>query len=285
MRPRIVESLNRLFDTSLFEWLIPYPAMVYALTMLVCLLIFTYRCRKDNLSQYHGLGAAIWAMIGGLIGARLFFLLLHMDQFMAHPKMIFSISGGTASWGAYLGGGLFFWAYFKYHHQSITPYSDVVASLLGLGPFIGRWSCFLNGDDFGTLSSLPWAVTYPHASIPFTFQVKQGWIEPIRDFSLSVHPFQLYLSVNGIILFFIFTLLWKRKQYQTGSLIWLFALAYTGSRFFLEYFRDGVTKDTLGLFSPPQVMTLIIIITSGFILLLKYYLRKSATVAEQSRVL
>jgi len=262
MRPRIVEFLNQLFDTKIFEWLIPYPAMVYALTMLICMVVFIRRCNADKLSRYHALGATIWAMVGGLIGARMFFLLMHIDRVFASPQIIFSISGGTASWGAYLGGTASFIAYFVYHHQPGTPYFDVLGSLIGLGPFMGRWSCFLNGDDFGTLSDAPWAVVYPHASIPFIYHVKQGLIDPLTDFSLSIHPVQLYLALNGLILFIFFTLLWKKKQYAFGSLFWLFWATYSFSRFFLEYFRSGIPRDILGIFSLSQVMAIIVFITS-----------------------
>lgn len=258
MRSRIVDFLNHAMGTDLFNWLVPEPATVYAVTMLVCLIIFVKRCRFVKLSRFDALSAAIWAMIGGLIGARIFFLLMHIDQLIYKPSIMYSISGGTASWGAYIGGGLAFVGYFRYNHKSSLPYLDVLGTVMGLAPAIGRWSCFLNGDDFGTLSNVPWAAAYPHGSIPFTYQVRQGLIDPLADFSLPVHPNQIYLSLNGLALFFLFTFIWKKYRLAPGVLFFLYWVLYSFNRFFLEFFRDGVKTDYLGYFSPSQIMTMIV---------------------------
>lgn len=111
MRPRIIDYLNNLFGVHIFEWLVPDPSTMYALAMLVCLIIFVRRIKTARLSQSDALKAAIWGMLGGLVGARVFFLLMHPGWVIARPEIIFSVSGGTASWGAYLGGILGFWGY------------------------------------------------------------------------------------------------------------------------------------------------------------------------------
>lgn len=258
MRPRIVDFLNQISGTSLFDGLVPYPATVYAITMLACLIVFVRRCRADQLSAYHAISAGIWAMAGGLIGARLFFLGMHLEQVASHPQIIFSVAGGTASWGAYLGGTAAFLIYFRLRKVNSLRYLDVLGSLMGLGPFLGRWACFLNGDDFGTLSDVSWAVVYPHASLPFVHQVSQGLISPLADFSLPVHPVQLYLSLNGLALFILFSYLWKRRRQHPGRLFLWFWLTYAVTRFFLEFFRGAVPRDYLTVFSLSQLMTLLI---------------------------
>jgi phosphatidylglycerol:prolipoprotein diacylglycerol transferase len=263
MRPRIVDFLNDQLGTEIFEWLVPYPSTVYALTMLVCLIVFVRRVKFVQLSQANALKAAIFTMFGGLIGTRVFFLVLHLERMLARPEIIYSISGGTASWGAYLGGAIGFWGYFARRRKSALPYLDVLGSMMGLGPFIGRWSCFLNGDDFGTFSNAPWAVVYPHGSIPFTHQVQQGLIDPLINFSLAVHPNQLYLSLNGLVLFFIFTLIWKRYRFAPGILFCLYWAVYSFNRFFLEFFRGSSPRDYLDILSFPQIMTVIIFFLAG----------------------
>jgi len=130
--------------------------------------------------------------------------------------------------------------------------------VMGLAPAIGRWSCFLNGDDFGTLSNTPWAVVYPHGSIPFTYQVRQGLIDPLAHFSSPVHPTQLYLSLNGLALFVLLTFIWKMYRFSPGVLFCLYWAVYSFTRFFLEFFRGGVRTDYLGYFSLSQIMTLVV---------------------------
>jgi len=258
MRPRIIDFLNERFGVSIFGWLVPDPSTMYAIAMLVCLIVFVRRARVAQLSQSHALKAAIWAMIGGLVGARVFFLLQHPGGVIARPGIIFSVSGGTASWGAYLGGIMGFWGYLASRREAALPYLDVIASLLGLGPFLARWSCFLNGDDFGILSGLPWGVAYPHGSIPFAHQVQQGLINPLADLSLPLHPNQLYLSLNGLLLFFLFTFIWRRYRFAPGVLFCLYWAVYSFNRFFLEFFRGSSPREYLGILSFPQIMTVVI---------------------------
>lgn len=260
MRPRIIDYLNNLFGVRFFEWLVPDPSTMYAVAMLACLIVFVRRAKTAQLSQSDALKAAIWGMLGGLVGARVFFLLMHPALVIARPEIIFSVSGGTASWGAYLGGILGFWGYLASRKEAVLPYLDVLGSILGLGPFIARWSCFLNGDDFGTLSNLPWAVGYPHGSIPFAHQVQQGLLDPLAELSLTVHPNQIYLSLNGLFLFFLFTYIWKRYRLTPGMLFCLYWAVYAFNRFFLEFFRGSAPREYLGVLSFPQIMTPVIFI-------------------------
>jgi len=258
VRPLIVDYLNQLFGTSFFNWLVPTPAFMYALAMLIGLLVFVKRSQRRKQSSYHALGAAIFAMIGGLIGARLFYLLLHFDRLISNPTILFDVRGGTASWGAYVGGGLAFWLYFVIRRQPFKLYADVLGSCLGLGPFIGRWSCYLNGCCFGKLSSVPWAITYPHGSYAFAAQARLGLVDPLASSSLPVHPLPIYLSINGLTLFLLFSWLWKQNKLPAGVLFWLYWVIYAFTRFFWEYLRDVRDVGSIGIFSLPQVMTILI---------------------------
>lgn len=210
-------------------------------------------------------------MIGGLIGARLFYVLLHFDRLLSNPAILFDVGGGTVSWGAYVGGGLSFWLYFVIRRQPVRLYADVLGSCLGLGPLIGRWSCFLNGCCFGKLSSVPWAITYPHGSYAFAAHVREGLIDPLASSSVSVHPLPIYLSLNGLVLFLIFSWLWKKNKMPAGVLFWLYWVIYGFTRFFLEFFRNVHDVQSVGLFSLPQFMTILLFclaVIALFILLL-----------------
>ncbi len=258
MRPRLVEFLDGSFGTALFGWIVPDPSVVYAIAILAVLFVYVRSCAQAGLSRYHALGSAIWGIAGGLVGARLFYLLQHFDAWTRDWSMALDLSGSTASWGAYLGGGLGFATYLA-RWGSAAPgwrHADAAASCLALGPAIGRWACFLNGDDFGTLSDLPWAVRYPHGSYPFAHQVREGVLDPLAELSLPGHPLQLYLSFNAIVLFVVFRALWKRRGLAPGALFALYWTAYLASRFFWEFFRAGVERPLFGVLSTNQLMAL-----------------------------
>ncbi|MBI5471580.1 MAG: prolipoprotein diacylglyceryl transferase [Ignavibacteriae bacterium] len=265
MRPRIVEALNGVFDTTIFAFLIPDPAFVYALAIGVCAWLFVRRTKEAGLSQYHALGGVIWGVIGGFVGARFFFLATHYERVIYNYSMLFDLNGATVSWGAYLGGTIAFLAYFRLKNTSPLTYLDVVASCLGLGICVARWSCFLNGDDFGTLSTAPWAVAFPHGSYPFAAQVKLALVDALAPRSLPIHPVQIYGSLKGLLLFAVFTYLWRRNHLPPGILFCLLWMAFATLRFGLEFFRGDVSRGFVGLLSTGQVMSLVIFGVCGIV--------------------
>lgn len=260
MRPRIVAYLDQLSGTTIFKWIVPEPVYLYALAMALGTIVFYRRCSASGLSRYHALGAAAWAMAGGLAGSRVFYLLQHMDRVAVNPSIIFETSGGVVSWGAYLFGALAFWLYFALYRVPAAGYADVMGTCLGIGPFIGRWACFLNGDDYGTLSGAAWAVQYPSGSYPFWDHVRSGLITSDAMYSLPVHPVQIYLSLNGLLLFGVMTWIWKRFRMRSGMLFLLYCALYACGRFFLEYFRGDMNRGFIGPFSTGQFMSLLILL-------------------------
>jgi phosphatidylglycerol:prolipoprotein diacylglycerol transferase len=248
VRPRLVEGLIAAFGTRLFEWLVPSPAVMYALAMLAALVIVRRRSRAaPGVLPYHALGVGLWVMAGALVGARLFYLVQDLPATLAQPQRIFDLGGATVSWGAYLGGGAGLLLYCRCYRLPGWPYADLLAVTIGLAIAIGRWGCFLNGDDFGTRSDLPWAVRFPHGSYPFAQQARAHLISPLDDLSLPVHPVQLYLSFNGLLLFFLTSWYWKRFRLRPGATFCFFWLLYPVSRFFLEFFRGDHDQFILGL--------------------------------------
>lgn len=237
MRPRILDVLNTAFHTDVFSYLVPVGAFMYFLAMIVGMWVFTRRSKITGLSTYHALGACIFAMVGGLIGARLFYLVQHLRHTVAHPEVIFDLGGGTVSWGAYLGGFAGFFFYLKRKKMPVLSYADVLGSTLGLGPFIGRWSCFLNGCCYGKLSTLPWAVQFPANSFPYMAHMRAGLIKSNANLSLSVHPVQLYLSLSGLIIFIIASRFWYRFKNKEGTTFAFYWMLYGSFRFMIEFFR------------------------------------------------
>lgn len=263
MRPRLVDALSAALGSELAAGLVPTPAMMYAAAMIAVLVVFVRRTRRLGISSYHGAGAALWVMTAGLVGARAAYLAAHLSRILADPAQILDLGGGTASWGAYLGGALGLWLYCHRHRLPAGVFADILASCLGLGVALGRWSCFLNGDDYGRLSSLPWAVRYPPGSYPFVAQVRTGLLDPLAPLSLPVHPVQLYLSFNGLLLFIGMSLWWSRVRHRPGTLFGLYWLAYGATRFFWEFVRGDQPGFLHGSLTAGQVFCIPLVVGAG----------------------
>lgn len=259
MRPRIIDYLHdscRLRGLS--SYIVPDPAFVYAAMLGVGIVLFVRRCDASGLSKRHSTGIALWASIAALIGGRLFFLLQHLAYTVSHPSVVFDANGATVSFGVYIGGVLGTIFYGSMNNVAIAKYLDVAASVLGIGPMIGRLACFLNGDDYGRIAKVPWGVRFPHGSYPFLDQVHRGLISPMDDLSLPVHPVQLYGSFKGLVLFVLFTFLAKRKLFRPGVLFCLFWLCYAACRFTLEFYRGDDDRGWVWALSTGQFASTII---------------------------
>ena len=258
MRPRIVEFLTSTFHSHTISYLVPKGSTLYAFAILMIVWIFLRRCQISGLSTYHAFRAIIWAIVGAVIGAHLYYVLQHLKYVIDYPFLIFNLTRGTASWGAYLGGILCFSIYIRKKKLPILSYADVLGASLGIGPFIGRWSCFLNGCCYGTLSNVPWAVTFPKNSPPYVMQLKAGLIEPDTVVSLPVHPVQIYLSLAAIIIFLIASKFWLYSRAKPGLTFACYWLLYCTIRFGMEFFRENAEK--YGGLSLSQIVCLIIIV-------------------------
>lgn len=116
--------------------------------------------------------AALYSLIAGVVGARLFYVVHYFSQFRGNLLSIFAIWHG----GLELLGGVFLAiaviaAYIRYHKLPMRQYLDILAVGLMLALVFGRVGCLLNGCCFGKPSSIPWTIRFPYGSLAYRSQV------------------------------------------------------------------------------------------------------------------
>ncbi|MEO8199659.1 MAG: prolipoprotein diacylglyceryl transferase family protein [Gemmatimonadota bacterium] len=242
MRPSILEYLQR-HGWGLLANLVPTPGMVYTILLLVLAYGMVRRSRElqldlPRLTTDRALESVLAAAVGAGIGTRLFYLLTSGAILRLDFITWFSPSTGTASWGAYLGGVLGLIAYARWRSLPPLRLLDAATSIAPLSEVIGRWSCFLAGDDFGRISNVPWAIRYPTESLAWKAHVARGEIERSALTSLPVHPVQFYLMVNAVVVLIIVTLVWRRWRRVPGVTTGAWLMAHGLTRFWWEFFRD-----------------------------------------------
>jgi phosphatidylglycerol:prolipoprotein diacylglycerol transferase len=172
---------------------------------------------------------AFSALIGGLVGARLDYLLEHYDSQDSLLTNLFSGSG-LVWFGGLLGGaaGVLLWA--SRRDFLGLALLDLCAPALALGNAIGRVGCQLSGDgDYGKATSLPWGMAYP-----------DGTVRTLDD----VHPTPVYETVT---LGLVALLLWQlRDRMRPGALFALYLVLAGLERLLVEFIRRNDTV-VLGL--------------------------------------
>jgi len=116
--------------------------------------------------------AALYSLIGGVVGARLFYVIHYFEHFKQNPVSVFAIwHGGLELLGGVLLAITIIFLYLLYHKLPIRHYLDILAIALMLALVFGRIGCLLNGCCFGKPTELPWAVRFPYNSIAYLSQI------------------------------------------------------------------------------------------------------------------
>ena len=183
-------------------------------------------------------------VIGGVVGAKIYYVLLNWQQTAADPLGMIFNRGGMVWYGGFFGAtALIVWDT-KRAGLSVPKMADVVAAPLALAYAVGRLGCFLVGDDYGRPTDLPWGIAFPRGTPPttvvslernFGITVDPALIAKYGDV-IPVHPTQLYEIGLSVLFFFI---LWRIRSYRHGA-DWLFMLWLIlagAERFFVEIFR------------------------------------------------
>ena len=237
-----------------------------------CYFLLDYDIKRLGYNEKLASDIIFWAAIGGIIGSKGYHVLENLDQVISAQNpwgMIFSGSG-LVFFGGLLGGILAVTMVLRKNNLSWLVFADLTAPLLILGYSIGRFGCFLVGDDYGIPSNLPWAIGFPNGLPPTTstvFAIQFPWID-ISGFStgvLNVHPTQVYETlVCGGIFFF----LWKKRTEDgvQGSLFFLYLILAGIERFFIEFIRTN-EKYFLDIFSGAQIISVTMICIGLYFLL------------------
>lgn len=214
-------------------------------------------------------------IVSGLLGARLFYVAEHWSFYAEQPASILKIwEGGLMFFGGLLVGCASLVVFIRLQKKSLAKVLDIVVTAVPLSHAIGRIGCFLNGCCYGRTSGSCVAVTFPHGSIPWSEQLREGLISAGATRSLPVLPSQLFEAGLNLIIFIVMLLLFKRHHRHPGSQVAAYMMMYSVARFILELSRAD-ERLHFGWFSISQAISLGLF-TVGLLLALgiRYHAKK-----------
>jgi len=212
--------------------------------------------KRRGLNQDYAADFIIAALIGGVLGAKLWYVALTQDAGALLSR------GGLVWYGGFIGGALA--VVFNGWRLKVPARwtMQVAAPALAAGYALGRVGCFLVGDDYGRPTDLPWGVAFPRGLPHSTAATLADFRVAIPEGTdpstvLAVHPTQLY---EVTIMLVVFALLWTLRSRERGT-GWLFAvyLMLAGlERFFVEIFRAKDDRFLAG-FTIAQLTSVVLI--------------------------
>ncbi|NIP58300.1 MAG: hypothetical protein GWM92_08615 [Gemmatimonadetes bacterium] len=218
--------------------------------------------RRVGLDPDHTWDMLVMAVLGGILGAKLYYLLLHVDLTLQAPVAMALSRGGMVWYGGFLGAAALVVWRIRRSDLPLGTVADGTAPALALAYAVGRVGCFLVGDDYGRPTDSWVGIAFPRGTPPtrvdalertFGIQVDPALVERFGPL-VPVHPTQLYEVVLSSAIFLV---LWKIRDHRHRA-GWLFMLwlALAGlARFAVEFVR--VKDDRLfGPLSLAQVISL-----------------------------
>ncbi len=228
---------------------------IYALKIINKIEINKYNFVSVKKKEFDDL--IIYLVIGIIFGGRLGYVIFYNTEYYTQNFFeIFKLwNGGMSFHGGLIGVIISALIFSKRTKTSFFKYADIISCVAPIGIFLGRIANFINGELYGKISNVPWAVIFPDVG------------------NLSRHPSQIYEAfLEGIILFLLmaFFAFKKKMIFKPGYISSLFLIFYSILRIFSEIFREPDLH--LGVFfNYFSLGTLLSIITmcTGFLIIYK----------------
>jgi len=205
------------------------------------------------------------AVIGGIIGAKWYYILLNYERLSSDPTGLIFSRGGLVWYGGFiLATVLVVWEV-RRRELPLARTADAVAPALAMAYAVGRMGCFLVGDDWGRPTASWVGIAFPQGAPPTRVDIIE------RDFGITVdpdlierygqivpvHPTQLYeVGLSTLIFFF----LWRiRRTPRPAGWLFMLWLALAGSERFLVEFLRAKDDRFFGLLTLAQIISLAIV--------------------------
>lgn len=223
--------------------------------LVAALLVLRPAWRRLNLPA-DGLADLLLVMVvGGVIGARLYYVIYAWPYYLEHLNETWQPwRGGLAIHGAWVGGLIVGWLWARRQAWPWWKILDQLVVALPLGQAIGRWGNYFNQELFGRPTNLPWGIPIDLANRP------AGW-----ELFTRFHPTFLYESLLDLILF---GWLWSRRSgaRPVGEQTAFYLLGYSLIRFVMEFWRVDYSPAIAGVRWAQIFSGLIIILAGGWLL-------------------
>jgi len=265
-----------LFEIGSFQ--VHAYGLMLAISFLFGIWFASKRAEKRGLEGNAVMDVGFYLILSAIIGARLYYVILKWDTFQNDLLSIINPFqngqqvgiGGLVMYGGFIGAIIAGILYFRIRKLPFLPYADTVAPSIGIGIFLTRIGCFLNGCCYGAPTESSLGVQFPESSPAGQYQnmleAAQHAAETAGEAHIHLYPSQLFLSGGGLAIAII-VLIAGRKRLFDGFEFYLTGLLYSLLRFLVDFTRFYGETERLGPLSHNQVVCIVLfIIFAGLII-------------------
>lgn len=240
---------NELFSIGPFT-VYGYGLMI-AIGIIAAYLTGEYRAKKHNLDPDKVFYIVIWSVVGGLLGAKILYIITQIKEIIANPRLLLDVADGFVVYGGIIGGIFSAMVYCRVKKLPFLKYFDLLMPSVALAQGFGRIGCFLAGCCYGRETDSAIGIVFHDSAY--------------APNGVSLLPTQLISSGLNFLHFFVLVWLTKKKK-GDGQIAGLYLVFYSVGRFILEYFRGDLIRGSVGRLSTSQFIAIFICL-AGIILI------------------
>ncbi|MBQ8041426.1 MAG: prolipoprotein diacylglyceryl transferase, partial [Lachnospiraceae bacterium] len=222
-----------------------------------------YRAKKQGLSPDELFWITISCLVGGILGAKLLFIIVEIKAIIADPSILLNVTHGFVVYGGIIGGIGVGYLYCKIRKLEFLKYFDLLMTSIAIAQGFGRVGCMFAGCCYGRETDSWFHVIYE------TSQFAPNGVALI--------PTQMIMALLNFAHSFLLVILEKKVVKADGQVAGFYLVFYSIGRFFLEYLRND-PRGEVKIFSTSQFISLFILLAGVGTILLCGYLKKKQTV-------
>lgn len=224
-----------------FHW---YGLMI-AIGAISAYLSVEYRAKKKGLKYELIFSLFIWCLVGGILGAKLLYIITQLKSFIEDPGLWLKFSDGFVVYGGIIGGIFAGFLFCKRHKLNFLQYFDLVMPSIALAQGFGRVGCIFAGCCYGV-----------ETNSAFSLVFKSSNYAPNH---IHLVPTQPLSSALNFLNFFALLLISKRIK-ADGQVAGFYLIFYSVGRFILEFYRGDLERGTVGVLSTSQFISIFLFI-------------------------
>ena len=238
-------------NISIFGFSIAYYGIVIVTGMMIAIWIAQREAKRTGQNPEQYLDLAMIGIAAGILGARIYYVILAWDYYKDDLLSIFNIrQGGLAIYGGIIGACIAGVIYSRKKKQNFSLLMDTASMSIVFGQIMGRWGNFFNREAFGDYTNNLFAMQLPVSAVRANEITQKMWDHVVTVNGveyIQVHPTFLYESLwnVGVLLF----LFWFRKRKKfNGEVFLMYLIGYGLGRIWIEGLRtDQLLLPVVGL--------------------------------------
>ena len=263
-------------NISIFGFKIAFYGIIISIGMMLALFVIFREAKRTNQNTDNYYDLAIFTILFGVIGARLYYVIFEWDNYKNDLLSILNIrNGGLAIYGGLIAG---FIAACIVKKMSLLRVADTAILGTVIGQILGRWGNFFNREAFGGYTNNLFAmqIKYDEVGGVISKSVRNQMKLVDGTSYIQVHPTFLYESAWNLMLFAIMMIMRKHKKFD-GEIFAIYLIGYGVGRFMIE----GLRTDQLILFSTgiavSQIVSCIAVPAGIMIIMINIFKAKKQT--------